>query len=421
MISSFERAAACCYVKARSALVQLAWAMPLAAQLGCGAGEAEADLGSAAQALVTDGFDYPIAPREQYYNAQDFETDCHLGEDWNAVTGGESDCGHAVYAVANGSVVYAGDAGSGWGRVVIVRHTLPDSSEVESLYAHLDSMHVSVDDAVTRGQLIGTIGDGGGACGDGYPYHAHLHLELRTVTGLGAGPGYDCSTPDGWTDPSTFIDEHRPGSPSSDGSAVPIAVGSIVSEWLSVGEERRYSFPMTSGQEYTVQLTPLSGDPDLYTHNAPSISTSDWLCRPFLGGLDVETCTFTAPWDGTNYVLVHGYTAASYDLQVTTTTCAGCGSYTGYLDGDGESDWHPNNEPYYADAGTHRGVLVGPADTDFDLELYRLDGEAWSRVASSTSVFSSEEVVYTGDSGYYLWSVLSFSGSGSYELGLSRP
>jgi hypothetical protein len=80
----------------------------------------------------------------------------------------------------------------------------------------------------------------------------------------------------------------------------------------------KYSFQMTSGRNYTVRMVPSSGDPDLYTSNSSSISTANWQCRPYLGGTSTETCAFTAPFTGSNYILVQGYTAASYRLSVTS-------------------------------------------------------------------------------------------------------
>ena len=133
----------------------------------------------------------------------------HLGEDWNAESGGNTDCGLPVYSVANGTSSYA-DIASGWGRVLIVRHTLPDGSQVESLYGHLASFAKTSGD-VARGDQIGTIGDGseGGAT-----YPCHLHLEIRTAAcpnwgRAGQATGGTTSKAAGWTDPSDFIDSKR--------------------------------------------------------------------------------------------------------------------------------------------------------------------------------------------------------------------
>ena len=178
--------------------------------------------GYSAIAAVADRFDYPIGNRERYteakdgdgwYSAQEFGewnasfSKYHLGEDWNAESGGNTDCGLPVYAFANGTIVYAGIA-SGWGRVLIVRHTLPDGSQVESLYGHLGSFAKTSGD-VARGEQVGVIGDGSEG---GTTYLCHLHLELRTAACPNwgqAGPGYSTTPkPAGWTDPSDFVDSH---------------------------------------------------------------------------------------------------------------------------------------------------------------------------------------------------------------------
>jgi murein DD-endopeptidase MepM/ murein hydrolase activator NlpD len=174
-----------------------------------------------AVATIADRFDYAIGNRDRYteandgdgwYDAQEFGewnptySKYHLGEDWNAESG--SDCGLPVYAVANGTIAYASIA-SGWGRVMIVRHTLPDGSQVESLYGHLGSFSKTSGD-VARGEQIGTIGDGSEG---GTTYPCHLHLEIRTAVSPNwgqPGPGYSATPkPDGWFDPSDFIDLHR--------------------------------------------------------------------------------------------------------------------------------------------------------------------------------------------------------------------
>ena len=71
---------------------------------------------------VADGFDYPISPYatatpaytssdgqpDRYYLAQAFRAysgSYHDGEDWNGDGGGDTDCGDAVYAPANGWIV----------------------------------------------------------------------------------------------------------------------------------------------------------------------------------------------------------------------------------------------------------------------------------------------------------------------------
>ena len=118
--------------------------------------------------------------------------------------------------------------------------------------------------------------------------------------------------------------------------------------------------------------------------------------------------------------------AASADVSVTAPVgsgpCSTCEAYSGNLSGSGDDDYQPDGTYYYSgSSGTHDGYLEGPASADFDLELYKWNGSRWSKVAESVSSTSSEQISYSGTRGYYLWRVLSYSGSGSYDFYLQRP
>ncbi|MBL8197142.1 MAG: hypothetical protein JNM06_25355, partial [Blastocatellia bacterium] len=72
-------------------------------------------------------FIYPIGKSDKvtqakdgdgWYNARDFREVNHLGEDWNAETGGNTDCGLPVRAISNGKIVFAGTNIEGWGNVL---------------------------------------------------------------------------------------------------------------------------------------------------------------------------------------------------------------------------------------------------------------------------------------------------------------
>ncbi|MEO0469295.1 MAG: M23 family metallopeptidase [Bacteroidota bacterium] len=156
----------------------------------------------------SDGFDFPVGKpnAKGYYNAQAFTKNAHLGDDWNGTGGGNTDLGDPIYAIANGYVKHAYDAGPGWGQVVRISHYLPDDSLhqwVESLYAHCDSMLVQTGDSVLRGDQIATIGNANGV------YWAHLHFEIRTDSSLVLGGGYAVDTA-GYCNPTVFIQQHRP-------------------------------------------------------------------------------------------------------------------------------------------------------------------------------------------------------------------
>ncbi len=142
--------------------------------------------------------------RDDWHNVQDFGENRHLGEDWNKKTGGDTDCGEPVFATADGRIVYAGNAGPGWGNVLVIEHTAPDGTRLNSLYGHLQSL-ARTEGTVTRREMIGSIGSADGR------YKCHLHFELRSSEcpiGTEAGPGYSDDRT-GWIDPSEFIDLTR--------------------------------------------------------------------------------------------------------------------------------------------------------------------------------------------------------------------
>jgi murein DD-endopeptidase MepM/ murein hydrolase activator NlpD len=163
---------------------------------------------------IADRFAYPISKKEylteakdtkdEWFNARDFGVNFHLGEDWNKNSGGNTDCGEPVYAVANGRIVYAKNAGAGWGYVIIIEHTLKDGSRVQSLYGHLLKILKTSGEVRIR-EKIAEVGNADGK------YLCHLHLEIRTPDCPMWSQAGDALLIDlhGWTDPSKFIDKHR--------------------------------------------------------------------------------------------------------------------------------------------------------------------------------------------------------------------
>lgn len=86
----------------------------------------------------------------------------HKGIDWGLPTGS------TVVAASGGTVTKAG-WGGGYGYVVYIRHP----GGVETRYAHLSKVLVSVGDTVKQGQRIARSGNTGVSTGP------HLHFELR--------------------------------------------------------------------------------------------------------------------------------------------------------------------------------------------------------------------------------------------------
>lgn len=109
--------------------------------------------------------------------------------------------------------------------------------------------------------------------------------------------------------------------------------------------------------------------------------------------------------------------------QVVANACpSGFTKYTGNLASSGNYQYQPNGNYYHAGSGAEKGTLSGPSSTDFDLYLYQWSSWwGWQQIASSTGSTSSESITYAGSSGYYIWEVYSYSGSGNYTFCLSHP
>ncbi len=99
----------------------------------------------------------------------------------------------------------------------------------------------------------------------------------------------------------------------------PPAPGSDYSGSLAQGQTANFGpFTVAAGGRFDVVMTG-SGDPDLYVRWGAPPTTSTYNCRPYLSGAS-ETCSLTVPSGTTSaYVMVRGYTASSYALDVTYT------------------------------------------------------------------------------------------------------
>lgn len=131
----------------------------------------------------------------------------HLGQDLNSDTPGcrNCDCGHDVFAIANGSVFQIG-TDSSWGNYVLLEHEAPSGMIVYSFYAHLQSLE-ELDGCVSKGAKIGAIGS------TGFADTCHLHFEIRRQNpesnpplGHGYTHHYCSNVLSRYTDPKAFIE-----------------------------------------------------------------------------------------------------------------------------------------------------------------------------------------------------------------------
>ena len=84
--------------------------------------------------------------------------------------------GSPVQAIAPGTIVFANDQGT-YGQLVIINH----AGNIQSRYAHLGEIKVSVGQKVNAGDLLGTVGTTGEPTGS----QPHLHFEMRSSSDLG--------------------------------------------------------------------------------------------------------------------------------------------------------------------------------------------------------------------------------------------
>jgi murein DD-endopeptidase MepM/ murein hydrolase activator NlpD len=107
--------------------------------------------------------------RTYTYNGEPISTSYHLGYDLSVTRR------YPVEAANSGKVVFVGDLGI-YGNTVILDHGLG----LFTLYSHLSSFDVKVDDAVQQKQILGRTGETGLAAGD----HLHYGVYLNGVAVL---------------------------------------------------------------------------------------------------------------------------------------------------------------------------------------------------------------------------------------------
>lgn len=91
--------------------------------------------------------------------------------------------GVPIEAIADGVVVGSSVADGSWGVHVTIEHDV-DGVTYRSAYAHMQSgsMTLEIGDTVTRGQVIGLVGN------TGQSYGAHLHFVIQTADGTFINP-----------------------------------------------------------------------------------------------------------------------------------------------------------------------------------------------------------------------------------------
>lgn len=121
--------------------------------------------------LLTAEFDEVDDSDEGFVNPAVGVLTSGFGQRWGRAHSGidiGADNGEAIYAAADGTVIFSGTLG-GYGNYIRIDH----GGGVETAYGHCSSLSVGEGETVSRGQLIAYVGSTGNSTGP------HLHFEVK--------------------------------------------------------------------------------------------------------------------------------------------------------------------------------------------------------------------------------------------------
>lgn len=309
---------------------------------------------------------------------------------------------------------------SAWSTSVTATQTISGTSMASPHVAGAVALYLAQNPQATPTEVAAALTAGAGAgrltsVGAGSP---NLLLNIAFADSGGGDNGGD----DGGGDNGGGDGGNNDGDPSklANGVAKTALSG-------AKGDEKFFTIEVPANSEnLIIEISGGSGDVDLYLKAGAKPSLSVYDCRPFRSG-NTEKCTVAAPMAGIYHVLLRGYSSfsgvtlkASFQARAGTgAPCTACDKFTGVLNGKGASEFRPTE--YSASTGQQQFWLSGPAGADFDLYLYKKSGSSWQEVARSVGLSSSEKIVYQGAEGVYRLKVISYAGSGAYELFRKLP
>ena len=197
----------------------------------------------------------------------------HPGNDWNMYgTQGDEDAGQPIHAISDGQVVAIPETCS-WGALMIRHDDVPGYGTLWSVYGHMHTSTVSIDEWVTRGDVVGVVGDKG-------TIDAHLHFEIRYVSFPACdfpleseGEGTIEYVLSRYLDPVEFINENRPGTPVVSVSPYSVMVGEDVEASWS-GFSGNINLEVWKGVDFW-----LYANTDVPGTGTQILNTTDWEWR----------------------------------------------------------------------------------------------------------------------------------------------
>ena len=148
----------------------------------------------------------PVKDYDKWYSAQHYGDKTsygfHDGVDLNLKTGGNSDLGQPIYAIADGTVTSVHRHLTSWGKHIHISH-VGAWGTCYSHSAHCDFISVKTGDVVKEGQIIAKVGNSGNSTA------AHLHFCIKKKpTGVDSVARTLGELRDGWYDPIPFINKY---------------------------------------------------------------------------------------------------------------------------------------------------------------------------------------------------------------------
>jgi hypothetical protein len=121
------------------------------------------------------GYFFDANPFLNWYEISPHNWNWHTGADLNANRPFWNADYHApLYAIADGTVVFAGKGGGTWGQIIVVEH-MDGVQPIYSRVGHIEKPLVQTGDIIKLGQRIAQVGSGDGLYSGG---REHLHFDI---------------------------------------------------------------------------------------------------------------------------------------------------------------------------------------------------------------------------------------------------
>ena len=95
-----------------------------------------------------------------------------------------------------------------------------------------------------------------------------------------------------------------------------IDIGNQVTQQVNLHEEKKFKFKMEAGKRYVISLKNNYGDADLFSSNQVNFNRNNSQGSSSKSGQEVDKIEFVAPYSGDNYIIVFGFSASSFNLNI---------------------------------------------------------------------------------------------------------